>query len=84
MARELTEAIKDGTLLPGEEVPTIGDIAQAHGVSVGTAHRAFAQLKQAGLIKVPRPAGRRTQQPREEAGVSSWDGRRWHSYRLGT
>ncbi|WP_328399372.1 winged helix-turn-helix domain-containing protein [Streptomyces sp. NBC_00390] len=57
IAQELTEAIKDGTLLPGEEVPTIGDIAQAHGASVGTAHRAFAQLKQAGLIEVGR--GRR-------------------------
>ena len=57
IAQELTDAIKDGTLLPGEEVPTIGDIAQAHGVSVGTAHRAFTQLKQAGLIEVGR--GRR-------------------------
>ncbi|MER6125437.1 hypothetical protein ABT173_22955 [Streptomyces sp. NPDC001795] len=32
-------------------------MAQAHGVSVGTAHRAFTQLKKDGLIEVSR--GRR-------------------------
>ncbi|MGW9023089.1 tyrosine-type recombinase/integrase [Streptomyces sp. NPDC055722] len=57
IARELADAIKDGTMLPGEDVPTVGDIAQAHGVSVGTAHRAFTQLKKDGLIEVSR--GRR-------------------------
>lgn len=44
-------------MLPGEDVPTVGHIAQAHGVSVGTAHRAFTQLKKHGLIEVSR--GRR-------------------------
>ncbi|MGW1745777.1 winged helix-turn-helix domain-containing protein [Streptomyces sp. NPDC002092] len=57
IAQELADAIKDGTMLPGEDVPTVGDIAQAHGVSVGTAHRALTQLKQDGLIEVSR--GRR-------------------------
>ncbi|MFF4697953.1 tyrosine-type recombinase/integrase [Streptomyces chattanoogensis] len=57
IAQELADAIKDGTMLPGEDVPTVGDIAQAHGVSVGTAHRAFTQLKKDGLIEVSR--GRR-------------------------
>ncbi|GGL03713.1 tyrosine-type recombinase/integrase [Streptomyces flaveus] len=57
IAQELAGAIKDGTMLPGEDVPTVGDIAQAHGVSVGTAHRAFTQLKKDGLIEVSR--GRR-------------------------
>ncbi|MFE7440494.1 GntR family transcriptional regulator [Streptomyces chartreusis] len=49
--------MKDGTMLSGEEVPAVGDIAQAHGVSVGTPHRAFTQLKNDGLIEVSR--GRR-------------------------
>jgi len=57
IAQELAGAIKDGTMLPGEDVPTVGDIAQAHGVAVGTAHRAFTQLKKDGLIEVSR--GRR-------------------------
>ncbi|MER5228202.1 GntR family transcriptional regulator [Streptomyces flaveus] len=57
IAQELAGAIKDGTMLPGEDVPTVGDIAQAHGVSVGTAHRAFTQLKKDRLIEVSR--GRR-------------------------
>ncbi|MEV1049792.1 tyrosine-type recombinase/integrase [Streptomyces sp. NPDC049887] len=57
IAQGLADAIEDGTMLPGEDVPTVGDIAQAHGVSVGTAHRAFTQLKKHGLIEVSR--GRR-------------------------
>ncbi|MGW6961751.1 tyrosine-type recombinase/integrase [Streptomyces chartreusis] len=57
IAKDLADAIKDGTMLPGEDVPTVGDIAQAHGVSVSTAHRAFTQLKNDGLIEVSR--GRR-------------------------
>ncbi|MEV6649242.1 hypothetical protein [Streptomyces sp. NPDC051219] len=39
IVQDLRLAIEDGTMLPGEEVPTIGDIAQARGVSVGTALR---------------------------------------------
>ncbi|MER5938637.1 tyrosine-type recombinase/integrase [Streptomyces sp. NPDC001928] len=57
IAKDLADAIKDGTMLPGEDVPTVGDIAQANGVSVSTAHRAFTQLKKDGLIEVSR--GRR-------------------------
>ncbi|GAA3540111.1 hypothetical protein [Streptomyces osmaniensis] len=45
-------------MLRGEDVPTGGDIAQAHGVSVGIAHRAFAQLKNDGLIEVRSPIRR--------------------------
>jgi hypothetical protein len=57
LTKELKVAIADGILPPGEEVPTVADIAQAHGVSVATAHRAYAQLKKDGLIEVSR--GRR-------------------------
>ncbi|MGW1364863.1 GntR family transcriptional regulator [Streptomyces chartreusis] len=65
IAKDLADAIKDGTMLPGEDVPTVGDIAQSHGVSVGTAHRAFAQLRKDGLIEVSR--GRRgVVSPRQE------------------
>ncbi|WP_338672198.1 tyrosine-type recombinase/integrase [Streptomyces sp. SCSIO 30461] len=67
IAQELAEAIKDGTMLPGEDVPTIGDIAQAHGVSVGTAHRAFSQLKKDGLIEVSRGRRAIVRQLQEEA-----------------
>ncbi|MFE5890468.1 tyrosine-type recombinase/integrase [Streptomyces sp. NPDC056462] len=65
IAKGLADAIEDGTMLPGEHVPTVGDIAQAHGVSVGTAHRAFTQLRKDGLIEVSR--GRRAVvRPRQE------------------
>ncbi|MGW4754340.1 GntR family transcriptional regulator [Streptomyces chartreusis] len=57
IAKDLSDAIKVGTMLPGEDAPAVGDSAQAHGVSVGTAHRAFTQLRNEGLIEVSR--GRR-------------------------
>ncbi|MGY6020354.1 tyrosine-type recombinase/integrase [Streptomyces spinosirectus] len=67
IAKDLSDAIKDGTMLPGEDVPTVGDIAQAHGVSVGTAHRAFTQLKTDGLIEVSRGRRAVVRQLREDA-----------------
>ncbi|MFI0960059.1 winged helix-turn-helix domain-containing protein [Streptomyces sp. NPDC021080] len=70
IAQELADAIKDGTMLPGEDVPTVGDIAQAHGVSVGTAHRAFTQLKKDGLIEVSRGRRAVVRQHQETADVA--------------
>ncbi|WP_262703853.1 MULTISPECIES: tyrosine-type recombinase/integrase [Streptomyces] len=49
---ELREAIEDGTMPPGSELPTIVDLSQTYEISVGTAHRCFAQLKKEGLITV--------------------------------
>ncbi|MEV8430950.1 GntR family transcriptional regulator [Streptomyces chartreusis] len=65
IAKDLADTIKEGTMLPGEDVPTVGDIAQAHGVSVSTAHRAFTQLKNDGLIEVSR-SRRGIVRPRQE------------------
>ncbi|MFD0505892.1 helix-turn-helix domain-containing protein [Streptomyces chiangmaiensis] len=47
--------------------PTVADIAQAHGVSVATAHRAFAQLKKDGLIEASRGRRAVVRRCREEA-----------------
>ncbi|KPI12037.1 transcriptional regulator, GntR family [Actinobacteria bacterium OK074] len=69
IAGELRSAIEDGTLADGEAVPTVVDIAQAHDVSVGTAHRAFACLKKEGLIEVSR--GRRAVVRRQEVSTDA-------------
>ncbi|MGJ5756472.1 helix-turn-helix domain-containing protein [Streptomyces puniciscabiei] len=53
-------------MLPGEDVPTVGDMSQAHGVSVVTAHRAFTRLKKDGLIDVSRGCRAIVRQLQEE------------------
>ena len=57
IAASLREQIQIGHLKPGDRLPTVAELAAAHTVSVGTAHRAIALLKDEGLIEVAR--GRR-------------------------
>ena len=57
IAANLRDQIYDGRLAPGALVPTTGELAAAHSVSVATAHRAVATLAAEGLIDVSR--GRR-------------------------
>jgi integrase len=54
IAAELREQIATGKLRPGDQLPTIVELAAAHSVSVGTAHRAIDLLHQDGLIDVSR------------------------------
>jgi integrase len=66
IAAELRQQIEDGRLAPGALVPTTGELAAAHSVSVATSHRAIALLATEGLINVSRGrravvAGRRPQ-----------------------
>src|SRR3712207_6483367 len=49
--------IRTGQLKPGDQLPTIAELAVANTVAVGTAHRALALLRDEGLVHVAR--GRR-------------------------
>ena len=57
IASSLRDQIASGELRPGDELPTVAQLAVANTVAVGTAHRAIAALKAEGLIEVSR--GRR-------------------------
>lgn len=57
IAAQLRDDIETGRLKPGDELPTVVELTEAHGVAAGTAHRAIALLKDEGLIEVSR--GRR-------------------------
>ncbi len=57
IAAAIREEIQAGVLKPGDQLPTVVELAEAHTVAVGTAHRAMALLKDEGLIEVGR--GRR-------------------------
>ncbi len=51
IARELTEAIRSGEMLPGSALPTLAELAEAEGVSVSTIQRALVILDSQGLIE---------------------------------
>ncbi len=57
IATALREEIRLSHLKPGDQLPTVAELAAAHTVAVGTAHRAMTLLKDEGLIEVTR--GRR-------------------------
>jgi len=57
IAADLRGAIMCGALRPGEQLPTIEQLKDRYQVSAGTANRAIAELKAAGLVTASR--GRR-------------------------
>jgi integrase len=57
IAEALHEQIRSGVLKPGDQLPTVAELAVANNIAVGTAHRALTLLKREGLIDVAR--GRR-------------------------
>jgi DNA-binding GntR family transcriptional regulator len=66
IAAALREEIRLGQLKPGDQLPTVAELAVAHTVGVGTAHRALALLKDESLIEVTR--GRRATVAVERCG----------------
>ncbi|ODU05953.1 MAG: hypothetical protein ABS81_05925 [Pseudonocardia sp. SCN 72-86] len=54
IANDLRHQISSGALPVGATLPTVAQLAVSYDVSVGTAHRAMAALKQDGLIQVAR------------------------------
>lgn len=48
----LRERIRAGEWLPGEQIPSVRQLAEEYGVSIGTARRATAVLAEQGLVIV--------------------------------
>src|SRR5260221_13164395 len=48
----LRERVEAGEWLPGEQLPTVREIAGQYGVSIATARKALGVLVEAGLIVV--------------------------------
>ena len=71
IAEALRDDISSGRLEPGDELPTVVQLAAEYTVAAGTAHRAMATLASEGLIVVSR--GRRAvvaERPPEAATAS--------------
>ena len=56
IAESLREQIRSGQLKPGDQLPTIAELAVANTVAIGTAHRALTLLRKEGLVVVARRA----------------------------
>lgn len=57
IAAEYRQKITDGDLRPGDQLPTVNELAQSQGVARNTAARAFSMLKTEGLITTRAGAG---------------------------
>ena len=51
IAAELRDQINNGTLAPGDRVPSTREITQRWGVAMATATKALAALRQEGIVR---------------------------------
>lgn len=50
IARQITDAVSDGVLRPGDRLPPQRELAQTLGVDLTTVTRAYTEVRQAGLL----------------------------------
>lgn len=74
IAQEIRELVETGSLSPGMRLPTIRDVANEVGVSVGTVAEAWGELRQEGLLITRRRGGTRitTPEPPQPASFPGW------------
>jgi len=68
--RALTHQILRGTFPPGTHLPTLRDLAEAHGVNPSTMQRALARLERRGLITARQGSGLLVNDPAEVGDLS--------------
>lgn len=71
IAADLRGAITSGVLAPGQQLPTLKELAGRYEVSHGTAQRAIATLRAEGLVAVARGCRARVLDPASIAKVVS-------------
>jgi len=52
LAAQVKEQIRRGSLRPGDDLPSVRDVARALGINLHTAHRAYQVLRDDGVIVV--------------------------------
>ena len=50
LVAQVKELIRKGALRPGDELPSVRDLASALGINLHTAHRAYQVLRDEGVI----------------------------------
>jgi GntR family transcriptional regulator len=67
LVAQAKELIHKGALRPGEELPSVRDVASALGINLHTAHRAYQVLRDEGVIVLRLGRRPRVAALREEA-----------------
>jgi GntR family transcriptional regulator len=57
LKNQLLALIADGTLEPGDQLPTMREMAEAIAIDVTTVKRCYDDLAAAGAVEVKRPSG---------------------------
>lgn len=73
LAEQITEMIERGELAPGTRLPTVRDLAQEIGVSVGTVAQAWGTLRDENMVETRRRGGTRVVD-RSSPGTSGFPG----------
>src|SRR3712207_4344882 len=50
LTRKLEDLIRSGELAPGDQLPSVRQLAEAAGVNVNTARAVYARLEQRGVV----------------------------------
>jgi GntR family transcriptional regulator len=51
LADRITEAVREGTIGPGDRLPSVRELAEAAGVNVNTARAVYARLESDGVVR---------------------------------
>jgi DNA-binding GntR family transcriptional regulator len=79
LADKLTEQIKRGEYVPGQQLPHIRDLVEAGEGSKSTVHAAYKALEAEGLVTSSRGHGTvvRQQAPLKRLGIARYDKAKW-------
>lgn len=73
LVRQIVNGIADGSLSPGEQLPTVRALAEEIGVNVMTVNKAYQSLKKDGYIEADRRNGARVKTKIVQKGEISSD-----------
>ena len=73
LVRQIVNGIADGSLTPGEQLPTVRALAEEIGVNVMTVNKAYQSLKKDGYIEADRRNGARVKTKIVQKGEISPD-----------
>lgn len=82
LVMQVKDQIRNGNLVPGDELPSVRELADILGINLHTIHNAYKKLRDEGLITLRlgqrAKIARRRQQPLSDSEIDSAIGARLH------
>ena len=82
LVMQVKDQIRNGNLVPGDELPSVRELADILGINLHTIHNAYKKLRDEGLITLRlgqrAKIVRRRQQPLSDSEIDSAIGARLH------